>query len=207
MQTENEKISYAVGLQIADNFKSQGLDAFIDTKSFVAGVEDLFTGQIKMSGEEINQVLSALQAKLQAEQMKAQEGAAKENAEKGQKFLEENGKRAEVTTTESGLQYEVLVEGNGPVPTAANTIKAHYTGTTIDGEKFDSSVDRGEPFEASAGGGLIQGWLEALQMMPVGSKWKLFIPSNLAYGMNGAGPQIGPNSTLIFELELLEIVG
>lgn len=206
MQNENEKVTYAIGLQIGDNFKSQGLDTVIDPKILAAAIEDLFTGDIKMSGEELATTMEAFQARMQAEQAKVQEGAGKENLEAGQKFLEENGKRAEVTTTASGLQYEVLVKGEGAVPTAENQIKAHYTGTTIEGVKFDSSVDRGEPFVANAGGGLIQGWLEALQLMPVGSKWKLYIPSNLAYGPNGAGPQIGPNATLIFELELLEIV-
>ncbi len=127
-----------------------------------------------------------------------------ENLERGRAFLAENAKRPEVITLESGLQYEILVAGNGPKPELASNVKIHYHGTLIDGKVFDSSVERGEPIVHPANG-FIPGWQEALQLMPVGSKWKLFIPSNLAYGENGAGGEIGPNETLIFEVELLGI--
>ena len=123
----------------------------------------------------------------------------------GRAFLEANGKRAEVQTTASGLQYEVLSAGNGNVPSANDNVKVHYHGTLIDGTVFDSSVRRGEPATFGVTQ-VISGWVEALQLMPVGSKWKLFIPSNLAYGANGAGQHIGPHTTLIFEVELLAIV-
>jgi FKBP-type peptidyl-prolyl cis-trans isomerase FklB len=126
------------------------------------------------------------------------------NLEEGQAFLSENAQRSEVITTESGLQYEVLVLGDGPKPAATDFVKVHYHGTLLDGTVFDSSVDRGEPAEFPVNG-VISGWVEALQLMSVGSKYKLFIPSGLAYGERGAGAQIGPNSTLIFEVELLEI--
>lgn len=136
-----------------------------------------------------------------AEAKKSSAGAAQE----GKEFLAENAKREEVTVLESGLQYEVLKQGNGPKPTASSQIKCHYHGTLINGEVFDSSVDRGEPAVFGVGQ-VIKGWTEALQLMPVGSKWKLYIPSDLAYGDNGAGGKIGPGATLIFEVELLEIV-
>jgi FKBP-type peptidyl-prolyl cis-trans isomerase FklB len=129
---------------------------------------------------------------------------AQENLEKGTAFLEENKKRAEVITLESGLQYEVLVEGNGPKPQPTDRVKIHYHGTLIDGTVFDSSVERGEPMVHNANG-FISGWNEALQLMPVGSKWKLYIPANLAYGVQGAGENIGPNQALVFEVELLGI--
>ncbi len=136
--------------------------------------------------------------------MKAQSVEGSKNKEAGQKFLAENGKRAGVTTTASGLQYEVLKAGTGPKPTAQNTVKVHYHGTTIDGKVFDSSVDRGEPVTFGVSQ-VIKGWTEALQLMPVGSKWKIYIPSELAYGEQAAGPKIKPNSVLIFEVELLSI--
>ena len=136
-----------------------------------------------------------------AEAKKSSAGAVQE----GKEFLAENAKREEVTVLESGLQYEVLKQGNGPKPSISSQIKCHYHGTLINGEVFDSSVDRGEPAVLGVGQ-VIKGWTEALQLMPVGSKWKLYIPSDLAYGDNGAGAKIGPGTTLIFEVELLEIV-
>jgi FKBP-type peptidyl-prolyl cis-trans isomerase len=136
--------------------------------------------------------------------VKAQSEEGGKNKEAGVKYLAENGKRAGVTTTASGLQYEVLKEGTGPKPTADNTVKVHYHGTTIDGSVFDSSVDRGEPVTFGLGQ-VIKGWTEALQLMPVGSKWKIYIPSELGYGEQAAGPKIKPNSVLVFEVELIGI--
>jgi FKBP-type peptidyl-prolyl cis-trans isomerase FklB len=123
----------------------------------------------------------------------------------GEAFLAENKKKPGVVTLPSGLQYTIMKKGDGPIPAAADTVRCHYHGTLIDGSVFDSSVERGQPAEFPVSG-VIQGWVEALQLMPVGSKWKLFIPSNLAYGDNQMGPKIAPGSTLIFEVELLEIV-
>lgn len=140
------------------------------------------------------------------QKVKDQEEKAKAgvNLEKGKKFLEDNGKRKGVITLPSGLQYEILKEGNGPKPTATDKVTTHYHGTTIDGKVFDSSVERGQPAQFGVNQ-VIPGWTEALQLMPVGSKWKLFIPSNLAYGESGAGGAIGPNETLVFEVELISI--
>jgi FKBP-type peptidyl-prolyl cis-trans isomerase FklB len=142
----------------------------------------------------INEFFTALQAKV------SEKGQAE-----GKAFLAENAKRNEVVTLASGLQYEVMTAGNGAIPTASNSVKVHYHGTTIDGNVFDSSVSRGEPATFGVTQ-VISGWVEALQLMPVGSKWKLFIPSDLAYGAQGAGQAIAPHATLIFEVELLDIV-
>ena len=136
--------------------------------------------------------------------MKRKEQQLKENSVKGQQFLTENAQKEEVTTLESGLQYEILQKGEGPIPTAADRVQVHYHGTLIDGTVFDSSVDRGEPATFGVTQ-VIQGWVEALQLMPVGSKWRVWIPAGLAYGDRGAGGLIGPNAALILDVELLEI--
>lgn len=143
---------------------------------------------------------------MEAKQQEAAQEMAKVNQAAGEAFLAENGKRPEVTTTASGLQYEVLAEGNGDMPTAGDQVTVHYTGKLIDGTVFDSSVERGQPATFGVTQ-VIPGWVEALQKMKVGSKWRLFIPSNIAYGPQGAGGVIGPNATLIFDVELLQIVG
>jgi len=155
-------------------------------------------GKAKISEEDAN----ALVQKFFAE---AGDRESQANLEEGNKFLEENKGREGITVTESGLQYEVLTEGTGAKPTAADQVRVHYHGTLIDGTVFDSSVDRGEPAVFGVGQ-VIPGWTEALQLMPIGSKWKVYLPSNIAYGERGAGGDIGPNSALIFEVELLEIV-
>ncbi|MDR0544286.1 MAG: FKBP-type peptidyl-prolyl cis-trans isomerase [Odoribacteraceae bacterium] len=131
---------------------------------------------------------------------------AEKNRKDGEAFLEKNGKKSDVVTTESGLQYKIETKGEGPVPTSSDMVKVHYRGTFLDGTEFDSSIKRGEPFQFQAGGGVIRGWSEAIQLMPVGSKWTLYIPSDLAYGPQGYYNNIAPNETLIFEVELLEIV-
>ncbi len=193
-----DKISYALGLSLGSNLISSGVSE-LNYDKLAKGIKDVLEqNQSEISFQEAQQVINDFFQKLQE---KANEKAISE----GKLFLEENGKRKEVKTTSSGLQYEVLKEGKGAVPKASDQVKVHYHGTLIDGTVFDSSVHRGQPATFGVTQ-VIQGWVEALQLMPVGSKWKLFIPSNLAYGAQGAGQHIGPHTTLIFEVELLDIV-
>ncbi len=194
-----DKVSYVIGTNIGRNLQRDGIE--IQMEQLMAGLKDAFEGnELKLSEEEMQQVMAAFQQKLQ---QKASEAGVK-NMEDGKTFLETNGKKEGVVTTDSGLQYLVLTKGEGALPKTTDTIKAHYHGTLIDGTVFDSSVQRGEPATFPVGG-VIPGWTEALQLMPLGSKWRLFIPSSLAYGERGAGAQIGPHSTLIFDVELLGI--
>ncbi len=196
-QTKMDSISYSLGVLIAQNLKNQG---FKDVKSsdLAAGIDDVLAGrELKINLQECNNTIQDYSTK----QREKESGALIEG---GKKFLEENGKRKEVVTLPSGLQYEIIKAGNGPKPAATDQVTVHYHGTLIDGTVFDSSVKRGEPATFPVNG-VIQGWVEALQLMPVGSKWKLFIPYNLAYGERGAGQSIKPYSTLIFEVELLSI--
>lgn len=200
-----EKLSYALGLSMGNNFRSSGIHE-IAIKDFAEGVEAVFAGkQPRMTYDEakatIQEFFQAMEAK-QREQLAEQ---AKVNAELGDKFLSDNGKREGVYTTPSGLQYEILEEGSGKQPSADDKVTVHYTGKLIDGTVFDSSVERGAPATFGVTQ-VIPGWVEALQLMKVGAKWRLYIPSNLAYGPNGAGGVIGPNATLIFDVELLNIL-
>lgn len=191
------KISYALGLSIGQNLQGSGIKN-INAEEFVKGMNDIFSNKKpELSENEINQILNDFFNKLKKDQVKV-------NKEEGENFLKTNKNREGVVTLPSGLQYEIITKGNGPTPKASDTVKTHYHGTLIDGSIFDSSVQRGEPatFGVSQ---VISGWVEALQLMPKGSKWRLFIPSELAYGERGAG-SIGPNSTLIFEVELLDIL-
>jgi len=193
-----EKFSYALGLSIAANLIQSGVNT-IQPDAFVAAVKDTFTGERpQMDPEEANRILEAFVSGEQS-------ADGTKNLEEGLAFLAENKKKPEVIELPSGLQYEVINEGEGDIPTASDQVRCHYHGTLIDGTVFDSSVQRGKPAVFPVGG-VIQGWVEALQLMSVGSKWKLFIPSELAYGQRGAGAAIGPNSTLVFEVELLEIL-
>ena len=200
-QTKNnrlEKFSYALGLSIASNLIQSGVKN-IDPANFILALEDLFTGkEPQMTPEQANQILQEFMDEQQS-------GDATKNLEEGLMFLAENLKNNDVVETASGLQYKILAPGNGESPSASDQVKCHYHGTLIDGTVFDSSVQRGTPAVFPVNG-VIQGWVEALQMMSVGAKWRLFIPSDLAYGERGAGGSIGPNSTLIFDVELLEIV-
>lgn len=201
-----DRLSYALGMSMGNNFKSSGIEKIVSS-DFADGVAAVYEGATpKMSYDEAKAVIQSFFSQLQEKQNAAMAEMARVNAEAGKAFLEENAKRSEVKTTASGLQYEVIAEGDGNKPSANNTVKVHYTGSLIDGTVFDSSVQRGEPavFGVTQ---VIPGWVEALQMMTVGSKWRLFIPSELAYGANGAGNIIGPNATLIFEVELLGIEG
>ncbi len=200
--TAQDTASYAVGQQIGKSLVDQGLE--LDVNMLVAGLRDMMAGKPLLSDEALQAAMMKLQqeqmARMQAENAKKGEAAKA----KGEAFLAENKKKPGVMTTPSGLQYKVVTEGKGKKPTKENTVKVHYTGTLIDGTVFDSSVKRGEPIEFPLGG-VIAGWTEGVQLMSVGSKYTFYIPSDLAYGPNGAGGTIGPNETLIFEVELLDI--
>ena len=196
-----EKASYGIGLQMGEQLKSNPFEG-LNLNSVFEGMKDAYTGG------EFQVEIPAIQAafeEINAEISKRREEESKVLAAEGESFLAENAKRAEVTVTASGLQYEVLTAGEGDKPTAESTVRTHYHGTLINGDVFDSSYDRGEPAEFPVGG-VIKGWTEALQMMPVGSKWRLYVPHDLAYGERGAGASIAPFSTLIFDVELLAIV-
>lgn len=199
LDTDHEKLSYAIGLQIAQSLLRQGVD--VDLQSFTLAVEDAVNGvQPRLSPEEMRRVLD-MQRQQAAESLRE---AARRNLQKGKAFLAENARREDVKVLESGLQYRVLRLGDGPRPKAGDTVRVHYKGTLIDGREFDSSHRRGAP-EVLSLDGVIEGWKQALQLMPVGSKWELYVPPDLAYGMRGAGATIGPNETLVFEIELLGI--
>ena len=201
-----DRISYALGLSMGNNFRASGISE-INVQDFADGVAAVFYGsQPKMTYDEAKAEIQAYFAELEKKQRAAAGELGRQNLEIGKKYLEENGKRVEVKTTASGLQYEVLKEGDGPMPKAEDQVEVHYTGKLIDGTVFDSSVDRGVPATFGVTQ-VIPGWVEALQMMKAGSKWRLFIPSNLAYGPNGApGSPSGPNATLRFDVELLKVL-
>tara|TARA_B100000768_G_scaffold182040_1_gene208742 strand:- start:33535 stop:34131 length:597 start_codon:yes stop_codon:yes gene_type:complete len=197
MKNELEKLSYSLGANVGASLKAQGITD-LDLEIFMEALNDqVIIGDLKMSQQDMDEFLQDFFGKKQAEQ------AEKAGAE-GQQFLAENAKKDGVTVTESGLQYEVMKEGAGELPKAADSVTTHYHGTLISGQVFDSSVERGEPATFPVNG-VIPGWVEALQLMPVGSKWKLFVPSDLAYGDRGAGAQIAPHTALIFEVELIGI--
>lgn len=192
-----EKISYSLGVSIVKNLKSQGIDT-IDAKEFTQAVEDVFAGKdLKISEEESTKIIQDYFQGIQKKMLDA-------NHEEGLKFLEENKNKDGITTLESGLQYKIITAGEGEMPKAEETVTTHYHGTLINGTVFDSSVERGEPASFPVNG-VIAGWTEALQLMPVGAKWQLFIPHQLAYGEKGAGQMIMPFTTLVFEVELLSI--
>lgn len=198
LATTVDSVSYSIGVNVGQGLRQQNLTN-ANLPALMRGLEAALKSQPTQIAPE--QAAAVIQAYFQKQY------TAKGDANKkvGEQFLEENKKKTGVTTTASGLQYQIVKEGTGPKPTAADKVKTHYTGRLIDGTVFDSSVERGEPIEFPVTG-VIPGWVEALQLMPVGSKWKLFIPANLAYGERGAGPQIGPNATLVFDIELLDIV-
>jgi FKBP-type peptidyl-prolyl cis-trans isomerase len=204
LANEMDSVSYAIGVDIGGNFK-RGKMEDVNVDALALGLRDGLDSNAMMDQALLEQVMQAYMKKLQDKRMAEEQAAAEENRVKGEAFLAENGKRPGIVTTASGLQYEVITNGTGPKPAASDKVTVHYTGTLIDGTKFDSSVDRGQPATFPVGG-VIRGWVEALQLMPVGSKWKLYIPSDLAYGPSGGpGGSIPGNSTLLFEVELLEI--
>ncbi|OFX44953.1 MAG: peptidylprolyl isomerase [Bacteroidetes bacterium GWA2_30_7] len=191
-----DSMSYSIGLQVGKNLKSQGPDT-INVKAFVKAIEDFYADVPKISIEDANKIVENFFKKDLQKQYGEKKGL-------NEKFLADNKSKAGVVSLPSGLQYKIIKEGNGIKPTLNDVVKTHYTGTLVDGTKFDSSVDRNEPATFPVQG-VIPGWTEALQLMPVGSKWELYIPYNLAYGERGYPPSIEPFSTLIFELELLSI--
>lgn len=196
-ETEMEKVSYSLGVNVATGVKAQGLDT-IDANAVAKAFKDVFEGNdLDISEEESMKVLQDYFGKIQAEK------SAKAN-EAGASYLAKNGEKEGVITTASGLQYEIISTGSGEKPTTENQVTVHYHGTLTDGTVFDSSVDRGQPATFGVTQ-VIKGWTEALQLMSTGDKWKLTIPSDLAYGDQGAGGMIGPGATLIFEVELLSI--
>ncbi|MBN2564911.1 MAG: FKBP-type peptidyl-prolyl cis-trans isomerase [Candidatus Eisenbacteria bacterium] len=204
LDTEIEKASYAYGMDVAASMQRSGLE--LDVDSFVQGFRDTLTGgKVLLSNQEKMQVMQEYAAKMREKQMAEMEAAAVTNLEEGQAFLDQNAAREGVIKTASGLQYEVIQKGDGPRPQATDRVKVNYTGTLIDGTKFDSSFDRGQPAEFPLNG-VISGWTEALQLMNVGSTYRIYVPPDLAYRERGAPPVIGPNATLIFDIELLEII-
>ncbi|MBK9321787.1 MAG: FKBP-type peptidyl-prolyl cis-trans isomerase [Bdellovibrionaceae bacterium] len=198
LDTDQKRASYAIGQQIGGNMKQQNIE--IDADVMAMSMKDALKGESKLTKEEIQQAMM----KLQESAMKKQQEAAEENKKKGSEYLEKNKSAEGVKVTASGLQYKVEKEGDGKTPVKTDTVKAHYKGTLVDGTQFDSSYDRGQPAEFPVQG-VIPGWSEALQMMKVGSKYKLFVPPELAYGASGR-PGIPANSVLVFEVELLDIV-
>lgn len=193
--------SYGIGFQMGEQLRANPFEG-MDLDAVIAGIQDSFNQQpAQVSNDELRTAFNEIHQRMQA----AKADQFKEVMEQGAAFLAENAKREEITVTESGLQFEVLTAGEGDKPTGASTVRTHYHGTLIDGNVFDSSYDRGQPAEFPVNG-VIKGWTEALQMMPVGSKWRLYVPYQLAYGEQGAGAAIGPYSTLIFDVELLDII-
>ncbi len=199
-KTIEERVSYGIGRQMGDQLASNPIDG-LSIDGVLAGLADSLNGaESVVAHADLQEAFQEMHTRLKAKEAEQE----KELSVEGDKFLAENGKRDEVTVTESGLQYEVMVagEGTGEKPSASSNVKVHYHGSLLDGKVFDSSVERGEPIEFPVNG-VIAGWTEALQLMTVGSKFKLYIPHNLGYGAQGAGGAIGPFATLIFEVELL----
>ena len=200
-----DKLSYALGMSMGHNFKGTGIKT-LNSADFAAGVASVYDGvKPEMTFDEAKRIVNEYFAKLEAEMQAEAAKQGEVNRKNGEAFLSENAKREGIKVTESGLQYEVLESGKGDSPKASDNVEVHYTGKLIDGTVFDSSVERGVP--ASFGvTQVIPGWVEALQLMHKGDKWRLYIPSDLAYGPNGAGGVIGPNMTLIFDVELLRVI-
>ena len=203
LDTLEQKASYSFGVDFAKRLKQQGID--LDIPALTRGIEDQASGgKLAFEEGEMNQAKAEYTEQLRAKLLEEQQKIAAENLEAGKKFLAENAKKEGVVTTESGLQYKVIKSGDGPTPGPEDTVTTHYRGTLIDGREFDSSYSRGQPASFPVKG-VIAGWTEALQLMKVGDKWELYIPSELAYGAAQRSELIQPNSTLLFELELLAV--
>lgn len=204
LETKKDSVSYSIGYDIGRNFNLQMVE--VEPSVFAQGFTDAFLeNETPLTEAQMREVSIAYQAEHREKQEELNRIKASVNLEAGEAFLAENAEKEGVQTTESGLQYKVITEGSGPVPTDKDRVKVHYTGKLLDDTVFDSSIERGEPAVFGVKQ-VIKGWSEALQLMSVGSKWELYIPSKLAYGARGPNPTIGPNSTLLFEVELLEIV-
>ena len=203
LETKQDSISYSIGMEIGMNFNTQSVD--VNTDVFAQGFHDTYTESTPLLEEsEMKIVTQNYRRELRSKQDESRKQQIEENKVDGEKFLAENSTKARVIVLPSGLQYKVINNGDGSTPKATDKVKVHYTGKLIDGTVFDSSVERGEPSTFGVTQ-VIKGWTEALKLMKVGDKWELYIPSNLAYGARGKGPKIGPNTTLIFEVELLGI--
>jgi FKBP-type peptidyl-prolyl cis-trans isomerase FklB len=204
LQTKKDRASYALGMNFGSGLKAQSEE--LDPKLVLQGMKDALAGKALLTQDEERAALAELQADMQKQMEAKMQQLGDANKKEGEAFLAANKTKEGVVTLPSGLQYKILKEGTGPKPAATDTVVCNYRGTLVNGKEFDSSYRRGQPatFPVS---GVIRGWTEALQLMPVGSKWELFLPSELAYGARGAGPDIGPNATLIFDVELLSIQG
>jgi len=201
--TDMDKVSYCIGVDIGTNFKSQSID--VDPDVLLMGMKDaLDSKDLKFNDEERGKILADFRTSLKEKQDAQRKIQGDKNMAEGTALLEKNKSEKGIVVLDSGLQYHILVEGSGESPQATDMVSVHYRGTLIDGSEFDSSYSRGQPAKFKVNG-VIPGWSEALQLMKAGSKWKLYIPSDLAYGERGAGQKITPNSTLIFDVELLEI--
>jgi len=203
IKTDKQKTGYSIGVKMGNNLKPFTSD--MDIEAFISGIRDQYKGnKLKMSEQEIQTTMQKLQQTMASRKVAEQHQLAEKNTQQGKAFLAANKKKPGVKTTKSGLQYKVIKSGSGATPKESDTVTTHYRGTLIDGTEFDSSYSRGKPASFPVNG-VIQGWQEALQLMKVGDKWQLYIPAELAYGANGPSPKIGPNATLVFEIELLKI--
>lgn len=204
LKTPSQKASYAIGMNIGRNLKRDSVE--VDPSVLLRGLKDALAGnKLLLTDDEAKSALTELQSEVRTKEEAKAKAAAVENKKTGDAFLASNKTKEGVVTLPSGLQYKIIKEGTGPKPTAEDTVLCHYRGTLVDNTEFDSSYKRGEPLKIPVGG-VIKGWTEAIQLMPVGSKWQLYIPSDLAYGERGApGSPIGPNSTLVFDVELISI--
>ncbi len=203
LDSQKKKVSYAIGLDIGKNFKERAMD--LDMDILIQGLRDAQgSAQPLLGSEEIQKVMTQFQQDMMKAEQEKRKGQAETNKAKETTFLAENAKKPGITVTASGLQYKVVSTGTGPLPKVTDTVKVHYRGTLLDGTEFDSSYKRNQPAVFPLNG-VIKGWTEALQLMRVGSKWQVFLPASLAYGESGAGQVIGPNATLIFDVELISI--
>jgi FKBP-type peptidyl-prolyl cis-trans isomerase FklB len=202
LNSETEKLSYSIGADLGKNFKQQGIE--ISPAAMAKGMQDGMSGNLKMTEEQMKEVLSNFQKKLMAKRTQAHQTKALENKARGENFLKENKAKDGVVTLPSGLQYKVIEEGSGSKPSKDDMVTVEYTGRLIDGQVFDSTEKTGKPanFKVSQ---VIPGWTEALQLMPAGSTWEVYVPSNLAYGERSVGGPIGPNETLIFKIHLISV--